>query len=169
LIKIAANHGYDAKILKEVEALNYQQKLSLVRKVVDKFGDDLSGLTFGIWGLSFKPETDDMREAPSVVTVNKLCQLGAKVRVYDPQAMEVAKKYYFKDNKQVKYVENKYDVLDKIHALLLLTEWKEFRSPDFDEMSKRMLNKIIFDGRNQYNKEMLKEIGFDYHQIGNGT
>jgi UDPglucose 6-dehydrogenase len=169
LIKIADNHGYDANILKEVEALNNQQKLSLVRKVVDKFGENLSGLTFGIWGLSFKPETDDMREAPSVVTVNKLCQLGAKVRVYDPQAMEVAKKYYFKDNKQVKYAENKYDALDKIHALLLLTEWKEFRSPDFDEMSKRMLNKIIFDGRNQYNKEILKEIGFEYHQIGNGT
>jgi len=168
LIKTAANKGYDANILKKVEELNNQQKLSLVRKVVDKFGENLSGFTFGIWGLSFKPGTDDMREAPSVVTINKLCQLGAKVQVYDPQAMEVAEKYYFKDNKQVKYAKNKYDALDSAHSLLLLTEWKEFRSPDFEEMSKRMINKIIFDGRNQYNKETLREIGFDYHQIGNG-
>lgn len=169
LISLAANKGYDANILKEVEALNNQQKLTLVHKVVDKFGKNLSGFTFGIWGLSFKPGTDDMREAPSVVTVNKLCELGAKMQVYDPQAMEVAKKYYFKGNKQVEYAENKYDALDKTNALLLLTEWKEFRSPDFDEMSKRMINKIIFDGRNQYNKEILREIGFEYHQIGNGT
>ena len=169
LISLAANKGYDANILKEVEALNNQQKLTLVHKVVDKFGENLSGFTFGIWGLSFKPETDDMREAPSVVTVNKLCDLGAKVRAYDPQAMEVAKKYYFKGNQQVEYAENKYDALDKTHALLLLTEWKEFRSPDFDEMSKRMINRIIFDGRNQYNKEILREIGFEYHQIGNGN
>ena len=168
MIKTAAHHGYDANILKEVEALNNQQKLSLVRKAVNKFGENLSGFTFGIWGLSFKPGTDDMREAPSVVTINKLCELGAKVQVYDPQAMEVAKKYYFKDNKQVTYAKNKYDALDKIHALLLLTEWKEFRSPDFEEMSKRMINKIIFDGRNQYNKEILRSIGFEYHQIGNG-
>ncbi|WP_300427842.1 UDP-glucose/GDP-mannose dehydrogenase family protein [Methanobacterium sp.] len=168
LIKTAANQGYEANILKKVEELNNQQKLSLVRKVVDKFGENLSGFTFGIWGLSFKPGTDDMREAPSVVTINKLCQLGAKVQVYDPQAMEVAEKYYFKDNKQVKYAKNKYDALDSAHSLLLLTEWKEFRSPDFEEMSKRMINKIIFDGRNQYNKETLREIGFEYHQIGNG-
>ena len=151
-----------------MEELNNKQKLLLVRKVVDRFGEDLSGLTFGIWGLSFKPETDDMREAPSVLIINKLCELGARVRVYDPQSMEVARKYYFKDNKQVEYAENKYDALDKTHALLLITEWKEFRSPDFDEMSKRMNNRIIFDGRNQYNKLILKEAGFEYHQIGNG-
>ena len=151
-----------------MEELNNKQKLLLVRKVVDRFGEDLSGLIFGIWGLSFKPETDDMREAPSVVIIKKLCELGARVRVYDPQAMEAARKYYFKDNKQVEYAENKYDALDKTHALLLITEWKEFRSPDFDEMSKRMNNRIIFDGRNQYNKLILREIGFEYHQIGNG-
>ena len=168
LIKNAAYYGYDANILKEVEALNNKQKLSLVHKIVTKFGKDLSGLTFGVWGLSFKPETDDMREAPSVVTINKLCELGAKVQVYDPQAMKTAKNYYFKDNPCIKYAKNKYDALDNTHSLLLLTEWKEFRSPDFDEMSKRMCNNIIFDGRNQYNKDILKEIGFEYHQIGNG-
>lgn len=168
LIKTAAHNGYDANILKAVEALNNEQKLSLVRKIVNRFGENLSGFTFGIWGLSFKPETDDMREAPSVVTINKLCELGAKVQVYDPQAMEVAEKYYFEDNRKVKYAKNKYDALNSAHSLLLLTEWKEFRSPDFEEMSKRMNNKIIFDGRNQYNKETLREIGFEYHQIGNG-
>jgi len=168
LIKTAAHQGYDANILKEVEALNNKQKLSLVRKIVTKFGDNLSGFTFGIWGLSFKPETDDMREAPSVVIINQLCVLGANLQVYDPQAMRIAKKYYFKDNKRVKYAENKYDALDNVQSLLLLTEWKEFRSPDFEEMGKRMSSKIIFDGRNQYNKEILKEMGFEYYQIGNG-
>lgn len=168
LIKTAAHNGYDANILEAVESLNNQQKLSLVRKVVNRFGENLSGFTFGIWGLSFKPETDDMREAPSVIIINKLCELGAKVQVYDPQAMEVAEKYYFEDNRKVKYAKNKYDALDSVHSLLLLTEWKEFRSPDFEEMSKRMNNKIIFDGRNQYNKEILREVGFEYHQIGNG-
>lgn len=169
LIKTAAHQGYDANILKEVESLNNQQKLSLVRKIENKFGNNLLGLTFGVWGLSFKPETDDMREAPSVVIINQLCELGAKVQVYDPQAMEVARKYYFKDKKQVKYAENKYTALDNVQALLLLTEWKEFRSPDFEEMSKRMGNKIIFDGRNQYNKDILCGFGFEYHQIGNGS
>ncbi|BDZ69404.1 UDP-glucose dehydrogenase family protein [Methanobacterium ferruginis] len=168
LIKTADYYGYDANILKEVEALNNKQKLSLVRKIVNKFGENLSGLTFGVWGLSFKPETDDMREAPSVVTINKLCELGAKVQVYDPQAMKTAEKYYFKNNPHIKYAKNKYDALDNTHSLLLLTEWKEFRSPDFDEMDKRMCNNIIFDGRNQYNKDILREIGFEYHQIGNG-
>jgi len=161
LIKTAANNGYDANILKEVEELNNQQKLSLLCKVVDKFGENLSGLTFGMLGLSFKPETDDMREAPSVVTINRLCELGAKVQVHDLQVMEVAKKYYFKDNKQVEYAENKYDALDKTYTLLLITAWKEFRSPDFDKMSKRMNNRIIFDGRNQYNKVMLREVGLN--------
>jgi len=168
LIKTATCYGYDANILREVEALNNKQKLSLVHKILNRFGKDISGLTFGVWGLSFKPETDDMREAPSVVTINKLCELGAKVQVYDPQAMKTAKNYYFKDNPYIKYAKNKYDALDNTHSLLLLTEWKEFRSPDFEEMSKRMCNNIIFDGRNQYNKDMLREIGFEYHQIGNG-
>lgn len=166
LIKTATHHEYDANILKEVQALNNRQKLSLVRKIVDKFGDNLSGFTFGVWGLSFKPETDDMREAPSVVIIKQLCALGANVQAYDPQAIEVAKKYYFKDVEGVNYVENKYDALNNVQSLLLLTEWKEFTSPDFEEMGKRMSSKIIFDGRNQYNKEILKELGFDYYQIG---
>lgn len=169
LIKTAAHYGYDANILKEVEALNNEQKLSLVRKIVDKFGVDLRDFTFGVWGLSFKPGTDDMREAPSVVIINQLFKLGAKIQVYDPQAMETAKNYFFKENQRIRYAKNKYDALDNVHSLLLLTEWKEFRSPDFEEMSKRMVSKIIFDGRNQYNKEVMRETGFEYHQVGNGS
>ena len=169
LIKTSSHYGYDAALLKEVEVVNNNQKLSLVRKIINKFGDDLSDFTFGVWGLSFKPGTDDMREAPSVVIINQLCALGANIQVYDPQAMEAAKKYYFKDNNAVKCAENKYDALKNADALLLITEWKEFRSPDFDEMGKRMTNRIIFDGRNQYNKKILKELGFDYYQIGNGS
>ena len=169
LIKTAATHGYNSKLLKEVEAVNYEQKRYLVKKLVERFKNDLSGLTFAVWGLSFKPGTDDMREAPSLVIINELTRKGAKIRAYDPKSMDVAWKYYFKDNSSVEFSKNKYDAVYNADALLLITEWKEFRSPDFDEIALRMKNKIIFDGRNQYNKEVMKEIGFEYHQVGNGS
>ena len=169
LIKTATDAGYEAGILKEVESLNNKQKLSLVKKVTKMFGDDLREHTFALWGLSFKPETDDMREATSIVVVRELTKRGAKIKAYDPKAMEVAREYYFKDNPQVEFSENKYEAVDNADALLLVTEWKEFRSPDFDEIAQRMKNSVIFDGRNQYNKAIMKDIGFDYHQIGNGS
>ena len=168
LIRTAADTGYEASILKEVESVNEQQKLSLVNKVTGKFGEDLSGYIFALWGLSFKPETDDMREATSLVIVRELTRRGARIKAYDPKAMDLAREYYFKGNEDIEFSENKYEALDDADALLLVTEWKEFRSPDFDEINGRMKNQIIFDGRNQYNKEMLKDIGFEYHQIGNG-
>jgi len=166
LIKTAKSHGYNPKILKEVESVNQYQKKVLVNKVINRFGKNLSGLTFAIWGLSFKPETDDMREAPSVVIINKLVEKGAKINVYDPQAMKIAKKYYFKKNDNIRFIENKYDALNNADALLLVTEWKEFRSPDFDEINKRIKNRIIFDGRNQYNRQSVEKMGFEYYQIG---
>ena len=169
LIKTATDAGYEAGILKEVESLNNKQKLSLVKKVTKMFGDDLREHTFALWGLSFKPETDDMREATSIVVVKELTKRGAKIKAYDPKAMEVAREYYFKENEQVEFSENKYEAVDNADALLLVTEWKEFRSPDFDEIAKRMKNSVIFDGRNQYNKAIMKDIGFEYHQIGNGS
>ncbi|KAF5083927.1 UDP-glucose 6-dehydrogenase [anaerobic digester metagenome] len=169
LIKTAADTGYEASILREVEAVNHQQKLSLVNKIIKRFGEDLSGHIFALWGLSFKPETDDMREATSLVIVNELTERGAKIKAYDPKAMDLAKTYYFKNNKDIEFSENKYEAVDEADALLLVTEWKEFRSPDFDEITERMKNQIIFDGRNQYNKEIMKDIGFEYHQIGNGS
>jgi UDPglucose 6-dehydrogenase len=167
LIKTASVHGYDPRILKEVESVNNSQKLSLVNKIVQRFGQDLSSYTFAVWGLAFKPETDDMREAASVVIINKLIDLGAKIKAYDPHAMEVAKNYYFIDNQDIEFVLTKYATLNNADALILITEWKEFRSPDFDEIKEKMKNKIIFDGRNQYNHEHLKEMGFEYYQIGN--
>lgn len=167
LIRTAADHEYNSGLLKEIEAVNEHQKLVLVNKIINRFGNDLSGLNFAVWGLSFKPETDDMREASSTVIINELTKLGAKIVAYDPQAMEVARKYYFNDNANMKYGDNKYDVLNDADALILITEWKEFRSPDFEEIEKRIKNKIIFDGRNQFNRENLNNIGFEYFQIGN--
>ncbi len=167
LIKTADDYGYESKILKEVELVNNEQKFSLVNKIVDRFGNDLSGYTFAVWGLAFKPETDDMREAPSVVIIEKLIELGAKISTYDPQAMDIAKEYYFNGKSNIKFVDNKYKALDNADAMVMVTEWKEFRSPDFDEITKRIKNKIIFDGRNQYNKDMLEKMGFEYYQIGN--
>ncbi len=166
LIKTADDYGYDSRILREVESVNNEQKLSLVNKIINRFGNDLSGYTFAVWGLAFKPETDDMREAPSVVIINKLTELGAKINAYDPKAMEVAKEYYFKGNDNINFLNNKYDALNNADAIILVTEWKEFRSPDFDEIIERIKNKIIFDGRNQYNKNILEKMGFEYYQIG---
>lgn len=169
LIKTADNHGYDPKMLKEVEAVNNRQKLVLVNKITKRFGNDLKGRTFALWGLSFKPGTDDMRESTSLVIVDELTKNGAKINAYDPKAMDIAKAYYFKDNSNVKFSKNKYEAVTNADAVILITEWKEFRSPDFDEISKRIKNKIIFDGRNQYNKKIMKDMDFEYHQIGNGS
>lgn len=169
LIKTGANKGYETKILKEVKHVNDQQKLSLINKIIQRFGEDLKEHTFALWGLSFKPETDDMREATSIVIVNELIKRGAKIRAYDPKAMKVAREYYFKNKSNLEFVKNKYEATNNTNALILITEWKEFRSPDFNEIASRMKNKIIFDGRNQYNNEIIQYIGFEYYQIGNNN
>ncbi len=166
LVKTAHDHGYESTILKGVESVNEKQKLSLVNKIIKRFGNDLSGYTLAMWGLSFKPETDDMREAASVVIINKLIEMGAIINSYDPQAMDAAKEYYFKDNPMIKFFNNKYDALENADAVILVTEWKEFRCPDFDEIRDKIGKKIIFDGRNQYNKDTMKKMGFEYYQIG---
>ncbi|MGB7970081.1 MAG: UDP-glucose/GDP-mannose dehydrogenase family protein [Methanobacterium sp.] len=166
LINTAESHKYDLKLLKAVESVNNEQKLSLVNKIISKFGNNLSGYTFAIWGLAFKPETDDMREAPSVIIINELFKKGAKINAFDPRANEVAKQYYFKDEDNIKFFGNKYEALNNVDALILVTEWKEFRSPNFDEIKDRMKNNLIFDGRNQYNKELMSKFDFEYYQIG---
>jgi UDPglucose 6-dehydrogenase len=165
LNKIALDVGYEPKIIPAVEEVNKMQKMLLVDMIEKRYGKDLKGMTFGIWGLSFKPETDDMREAPSIVVIKELLKRGAKIKAYDPQAMEDAKNFWLK-GLEIEYVNSKYDALNGADAAVLITEWKEFRSPDFDEMKKRLKNPVIFDGRNQYNKEKLKEFGFEYYQIG---
>lgn len=165
LAKTAKDYGYTPRILDAVEAVNYDQKSVLPGKVVKRFGESLAGLTFGVWGLSFKPETDDMREASSITLIKELVGRGAKVVAYDPKAVHEAKEHYLK-NVAVEYVENKYEAVSGADAMILVTEWKEFRSPDFYELAGKMKQKIIFDGRNQYDTGKLKELGFEYYQIG---
>lgn len=166
LAKTSKDFGYIPKILDAVEEVNYEQKKVISNKVIKRFGKELHGKTFGIWGLAFKPETDDMRESTSITVINELTRLGAKIKAYDPKARHEAETYYLKDNKNIKYEDSKYSALIDCDAMILLTEWKEFRSPDFEEIEKNLKFKIIFDGRNQYNKNKLKEIGFEYFQIG---
>lgn len=166
LIKTSKKYGYSPKILESVEAVNYEQKYLIPKKIFQRYGENLSDLTFAVWGLAFKPDTDDMRESPAITIINELTQKGATIRAYDPKAINEAKECYLKGNSQVHYFDSKYDVLLEADALILITEWKEFRSPDFEEIKKRLKSPIIFDGRNQYNKAKLENIGFEYHQIG---
>ena len=166
LVKTSAKFGYKAEILEAVESVNNRQKQLLAQKVVQKFGEDLTGYTFALWGLAFKPETDDMREAPAITIVNELTKRGAKIQAYDPKAEREARECYLKGNENISYVKSKYDALDEADALLLVTEWKEFRSPDFLEMAERLRNRIIFDGRNQYKSRALRDLGFEYIQMG---
>ncbi|MGV6846285.1 MAG: UDP-glucose dehydrogenase family protein [Lutibacter sp.] len=166
LSKIASTNGYHATLINAVETVNDNQKLVIANKVIQRFGKDLSGLTFGVWGLAFKPGTDDMREAPAIYVIKELVNRGAKIKAYDPKAMEEAKSYYLKDIENISYMNSKYEVLKDSSALILLTEWKEFRSPDFEEIKKELVNPVIFDGRNQYAVFNLKQSGFEYYQIG---
>ena len=166
LKKIAEENGYKASLIESVENVNDAQKLVIANKIVKRFGEDLSGMTFGLWGLAFKPGTDDMREAPAIYIVKELEKRGAKVKAYDPKAIEESKEFYLKDAKNITYCNSKYEVLRGADALILLTEWKEFRSPDFVEIKQQLKNPIIFDGRNQYNAFNLEEKGFEYFQIG---
>ncbi|KGL64366.1 UDP-glucose dehydrogenase family protein [Polaribacter sp. Hel1_85] len=166
LKKIAEEYGYKANLITSVEEVNDAQKLVIANKIVKRFGEDLTGKTFALWGLAFKPGTDDMREAPAIYVVNELVKRGAKVKAYDPKAIEEAKECYLKDVEGITYFESKYEVVKNADALILLTEWKEFRSPDFEEIKAQLVSPIVFDGRNQYNAFNLEDKGFEYHQIG---
>lgn len=166
LAKTAKDFGYEPKLLDAVELVNYAQKKVMSNKVIEYFDTNLSGKTFAIWGLSFKPETDDMREASAITIINELTALGAKVVAYDPKARHEAETFYLKDNKHVSYAENKYDALNDADAVILVTEWKEFRSPDFEEVKKRLKKPLFFDGRNQFDKKRMAELGFKYYQVG---
>ena len=166
LSKIAQENGYNAQLITAVEEVNDAQKLVIAQKIVNRFGEDLTGFTFGIWGLAFKPGTDDMREAPSIYVIKELVKRGAKIKAYDPKAVNEAKEHYLKGVKNIKYLDSKYKVLKDSDAIVLLTDWKEFRIPDFEEIKTQLKTPIIFDGRNQYNLFNLEERGIEYHQIG---
>ena len=162
---MSEKNGYNSKIISAVKEVNQNQKKIFLHKIIKRFGEDLSGLVFAVWGLSFKPETDDMRESPAIYIVNELISRGAKIKAYDPKAMNAAKETYLK-NATIFYGENKYEVVKDADALILLTEWKEFRSPDFKKINKLMNTSIVFDARNQYIKFNLDKLGFEYFQIG---
>ena len=166
LIRTAGQYGYESKLLQSVEDVNHAQKEVLVHKVKDKFGEDLTGKTLAVWGLAFKPDTDDMRESPAITIINSLTDAGAKVVAYDPKAEREARECYLKGNEKVSYVKSKYEALSGADALILITEWKEFRSPDFYEIKRLLNNPIIFDGRNQYDAKRVSEYGIEYYQIG---
>ncbi|MDP4674760.1 MAG: UDP-glucose/GDP-mannose dehydrogenase family protein [Flavobacteriaceae bacterium] len=166
LQKTALSYGYEPQIIQAVELVNDQQKLRIAQKVVSHFGEDLSGKRFAVWGLAFKPETDDMREAPAIYIIQELVKRGASVTAFDPKAMKEAKEHYLKDMAGVSYVDQKYEAVHGADALILLTEWKTFRSPDFEQIKESLKEPVIFDGRNQYNEKVLTKMGFSYYQIG---
>ena len=165
LIRSAREVGVEPALLESVEDVNARQKDVLVRKIKAHFGGPLTERTFALWGLAFKPNTDDMREAPSRIIIELLLAAGAQVRAYDPVAMEEAGRIY-SGQPRLRLCKGAYEVAEGADALLIATEWKEFRSPDFDEIGKRLKSKIIFDGRNQYSKERMSPLGFEYHFIG---
>ncbi|WP_299987162.1 UDP-glucose/GDP-mannose dehydrogenase family protein [uncultured Pontibacter sp.] len=163
LIKTASENGYSMEVLKSVETVNERQKSVLFNKVDNYFNGDLTGKTFAVWGLSFKPKTDDMREAPSLVIIEKLLERGARVKAYDPVAMKEAKHSL---GERIEYGKDEYETLIDADALLLVTEWPEFRSPNFAVVSKLMKEKVVFDGRNIYDCKEMEEKGFTYFGIG---
>ncbi len=166
IIKTAKDHNYQPEILKSVEKVNENQKMFLISKIEKVFGSDLSNLTFAVWGLAFKPGTDDMRESPAIPLIKEIVKRGGSVSAYDPKALDEARNHYLKDIENVTYENSKYDAINNADALILVTEWKEFRSPDFDLMKASLKKAIIFDGRNQYSKDKLESAGFAYHQVG---
>lgn len=163
LIKTAKDNHYNMRILNAVEEVNDFQKTVLFNKVNTHFNNQLKGKTFAIWGLAFKPKTDDMREAPSLVIIENLLRAGANVVAYDPVASHEAKRIL---GDTISYSYEMYDTLTKADALFIITEWPEFRSPDFDEISKRLNNKVIFDGRNIFDFNEMKNMGYNYYCIG---
>lgn len=163
LVKSGKDYGYDFGIISKVMEINENQKLSLVRKVLDYYGGDLYGKHFALWGLAFKPDTDDIREAPALYMIDALLAAGATITAYDPEAMENVK---VQVNPAIDYADNQYDALEGADALLVATEWSVFRTPDFQKIGARLAQKVIFDGRNLYDLDDMKAMGYYYSSIG---
>ncbi len=169
LLRMAEENDIEPLVLDAVERRNDRQKLRLFEKITDKFGNDLSGLTFALWGLAFKPGTDDMREAPSLVLIRELIAAGARIQAHDPVAIETARREMnaaWLEEGKITFFEHQYDVLEGADAMVLVTEWKPFRKPDFERIANVLKSKVIFDGRNQYEPREMHELGFDYTGIG---
>jgi len=166
LTKTSREHGFEPHLLKAVESVNKAQKLIISNKVINQFGQDLNNRIFTVWGLAFKPGTDDMREASAITIINELTQRGAKIQAYDPKARIEAETHYLKGNDSVSYFDDKYTALNNADALILVTEWLEFRSPDFNKIKSLLKSNYFFDGRNQFDKQRMEDMGFKYIQIG---
>ena len=167
LVQAAQSEGIPLRVLTAVEEANERQKLVLVDKVVARFGADLRGRHFAVWGLAFKPNTDDMREAPSLVIIEALLQAGATVAAYDPVAMPEARRIVG-ERAGLVFTDKAEPALIGADALLLVTEWKEFKSPDFDGIKSSLKQPVVFDGRNQYEPALMKAMGIEHHGIGRG-
>jgi UDPglucose 6-dehydrogenase len=165
IIHTASEHGYDFRILKSVEAVNADQKTILFRKIHEHFKGELNGLTLAVWGLSFKPKTDDMREAPSIPLINTLLDHGVKIRATDPEAIQEAKKIF---GDRISYHLHQYECLEGADALVVVTEWAEFQNPDFERIKSLLKNPVIFDGRNIYITSRVWDKTFTYYPIGFG-
>ena len=163
LIRSSKQEGYDFKILNSVEEVNSIQKTIIVRKIKNYFGNDLSGKKIAIWGLAFKPDTDDIREAPSRYIIDELIEAGAEISAFDPEAMDNIKRIYAD---KINYGSNEYEVLENADALLIATEWGVFKNPDFSRVTQLLKNKVIFDGRNLYDLEKMTSLGYRYYSIG---
>lgn len=163
LMKTAKDNNCTCRLIEAADEINKEQRVIFITKILQRFGMNLAGMTFGVWGLTFKPKTNDMRMAPSITIINALLGFGARIKVYDPKGFEQAKNVF---GDRVIYANNSYDALKDTDCMLLLTEWNEFRRPDFDRIKGLMKSPVIFDGRNQYDAERLKQRGFEYHCIG---
>jgi UDPglucose 6-dehydrogenase len=168
LARSAAASDYDAELLNAVEAVNDRQKLRVFENIKAHYDGDLAGKTIALWGLSFKPRTDDMREAPSRVLMESLWAAGASVRAYDPEAMDEARRIY-PDQDGLVVCDNAYDALEDADALAIITEWQEFRSPDLERIRDSLKDPVIFDGRNLYEPDMVRALGLEYYGIGRGN
>lgn len=164
LVRTAKDYGLDLKIGKATEEVNQYQKKTVAFKVISHFGEDLKGKTFGVWGLSFKPQTDDVREAPSAVIISELQKRGASFKVHDPEARNTFASSY--PELKVEFVTNQYEALEEVDALIVCTEWNTYRRPNFEKIGSLMKSKVIFDGRNLYDLNKMKELGYSYYSVG---
>jgi UDPglucose 6-dehydrogenase len=165
LIHTAKFHEYTPRLLEAAEAINQDQRRIFVDLIRTHFKDDLQGRVFAVWGLSFKPQTDDIREAPALTIMTSLLEAGARIQAYDPEAM-TATRQYFGDRQDLSYAASTYEALEGADALIICTEWTKFREPDFERMQQVLKAPVIFDGRNLYNPDKLAKLGFKYYYIG---
>lgn len=163
LIKTAKDNDCEYQLIKSADSININQRRLFISKILKRFNNDISGKTFAVWGLAFKPKTNDMREAPAITIINALLERGANIRAYDPKAYEQAVSVF---GNKIQYGKSAYDILKDADCLLLVTEWNEFRNPDFDLIKSNLKTPLIFDGRNQYDENLLIKLGFEYCQIG---